>query len=165
MATKKFNANQYSAKWLRKQGYECESTEQTVRIPDNEAPRDATGRPSKWKMFKRDLFNFCDLIAIKYGETGTTYIQTTTAKNVNARLEKIAGIAVVRPIIKAGNHVHVHGWKELGGKGKPRSWHLTITEVTFDEDGLMQTKLLDAETIADPGTTERQSEMEFALEF
>lgn len=165
MATKKFNANQYSAKWLRKQGYQCESTEQTVRIPDNETPRDATGRPTKWKMFKRDLFNFCDLLAVKHGEPGTTYIQTTTAKNVNARLEKIAGIVVVRPIISSGNRVHVHGWKERGGRGKPRSWQLTITEVTFDEDGLMQTKTINNETIDDPGTQEKQQEMEFASEF
>ena len=165
MAAKRFSANQYSAKWLRKQGYQCESTEQTVRAPDLEAPKDANGRPTKWKVWKRDLFNFCDLLAVKYGENGTTYIQTTTAKNVNARLEKIAGLAVVRAIVKAGNRVHVHGWKECGGRGKPKSWQLTITDVTFDEDGIMETKTIDSVSFADPGTKETQAEMEFFQTF
>lgn len=165
MAVKRFSANQYSAKWLRKQGYQCESTEQTVRAPDMEAPRDPSGKPSKWKVWKRDLFNFCDLLAVKHGEHGITFVQTTTSNHVEERLQKIAGIPVVRAIIGAGNRVHVHGWKQCGGKGKPKSWQMKITQVTFDEDGIMETKVLDSVNIGDPLTTEKQAEMEFAAEF
>lgn len=161
---KRFNANQYSAEWLRKQGFQCESTEQTVRIPEKGGPVDGQGKPLKWTMFKRDLFNFCDLICVKIGQMGTTYVQTTTAENVNKRLEKIAGLVVVRAIVGSGNRVHVHGWKAVK-RGGVRSWQLTITNVTFDEDGLLQTEILNTESVLELGEERNQTEMDFANDF
>ena len=142
-----FSATQYSMAWLRKNGYSVDKTEQTVRWPN-------PAFPGTFKIVKKDLFGFCDIAAVKSGEPGTTYVQTTSDEgggHSGARVEKIAGIPVAYIILRAGNRIHVHGWSKRGPRGKPKFWKLKRIEITLDSEGMMQTKIL-------PGTEEQEEE-------
>lgn len=147
---KRFNAQTYSTKYLKDHGYAVQNVEQTIRHPSKNTRRDERGRPLDWEMFKRDLWNFADLIAVKIGESGCLFVQTTTHENAEARMQKIAGIVEVRTILQAGNRIHVHGWKQTGGKkGVPKKRHLVVNQITFDEDGLMEVETLDSTSITE----------------
>jgi len=137
---KPFSATQYSMKYLRRQGLTVEKTEQTVRAPDPVIP-------NKWKTWKRDLFNFSDIVGVHPEHKGTLYVQTTTTDHQADRIHKIAGLAVVQLLIKAGNRIHVHGWGKKGPRGGRKVWQVTVTEIGFDQDGLLTTKIVDSETL------------------
>ena len=186
---KRFSASQFSIKFLKQQGYCVQNVEQTVRWPKKGAkidvrdvfkqlqdPCDHRGdglccevcaisiinayADDGWEMHKRDLWNFADLVAVKIGEQGTLYIQTTTADHAQDRIQKIAGIVEARTILAGGNRIHVHGWKQKGGKnGVPKSYSVTVTQVSFDQDGLMETKVLPGETFSE---STNQSVMDFS---
>ncbi|HEX5433529.1 MAG TPA: hypothetical protein VFY05_04775 [Candidatus Angelobacter sp.] len=162
METKKrFNASQASGKFLKSQGYAVQNVEQTIRWPKKNGRRDEHGRPLEWEMVKKDLWGFADLVAVKIGEKGTIYIQTTTADHAQDRIQKIAGIVEARTILDGGNRIHVHAWKQKGGNGKPKSRHLTVTGIKFDEDGILETEELYSGAFSE--SRESQEEMDFRL--
>jgi hypothetical protein len=89
-----------SLELLRERGYEPWVVEQTVRAGP--------------LVFKRDLFNAWDVFAV--GKTPETrgqlvLVQTTSASNINARLDKIAANAFVPLLREAGIRLLVHGWR------------------------------------------------------
>lgn len=101
--------------------------------------RDKGGIANKtehWNHFankRQDLFNFADLIAILPDKKGTTYIQCTTGDNFSARRKKILANPYVRPIIKAGNHVEVFGWRKVGPRGKRKIYEARIDKITMED--------------------------------
>ena len=137
---KPFSATQYSMRYLRKQGFEVWKTEQTVRAPNPVVP-------GTFKIWKRDLFNFADLVAIRETTRGTLYVQTTTVSHQADRIAKVANLPVVQTIVKSGNFVHVHGWAKKGPRGGRKVWQLTVTEIGFDQDGMLTEKILDTEAL------------------
>ena len=83
---------QRSLAHLRKEGY-------TVTITEH------------WNAFARrrvDLWGFCDLLALKPGET--LCVQTTSLSNMSARVNKIAEHENTPKLRDAGWQIHVHGW-------------------------------------------------------
>lgn len=107
---------------LRRHGYIAAVTEQNVHIPDRE-------HPGKTVMFKRDLWNLADLVAVREDEQGTTYVQTTTTAHQADRIAKVQGLDVARVLLKSGNQIHVHGWMKSRKTGR---WTVTVTRIVFD---------------------------------
>lgn len=63
---------------------------------------------------RNDLFGFVDVLALK-GDT-TLAVQTTSAKNVSARIHKIAESPLVAAVREAGWAIFVHGWEKRKGR-------------------------------------------------
>lgn len=83
---------QLSLRYLRAEGYTCEVTE----------------RWNAHARIRQDLFGFVDILALRGAET--LAVQTTTAKNLMARVHKIAESDTVAAVREAGWTIHVHGW-------------------------------------------------------
>jgi len=98
---------QLSKRELEKQGYLVEITE-------------------RWNAFARkrkDLFDFIDLLAIKENEI--LGIQTTSASNISARVNKILEHENFKLVQASGIKVVVHGWK----KNNSNRWEVKIKEM------------------------------------
>jgi carbonic anhydrase len=91
-----------SMAWLREQGYHAELVEQTKRV----------GVPGKMKVWKVDLWNFIDLLAIRRGEV--LGVQVTSWTNVAARVRKITESPLLPLVREAGVRIVVHGWHADG---------------------------------------------------
>ncbi len=79
---------------------------------------------------RKDVWGFGDLLACRVGEIGCTLIQTTTKSNMQARVQKIVGIAEAGIFLAAGNRIVVHGWSKKGAKGKRKVWVCDELSVT-----------------------------------
>jgi len=104
----KMTPTQLSLKLLREQGY-------TVDITEHWNPFSRT---------RRDLFNFCDIMALRDKEI--VFVQTTTATNALARCKKIANSEAIGAVRKAGITVLVHGWF----KNKSNKWECKVRDVS-----------------------------------
>lgn len=96
----KFRASAESKRWLNSLGWTTWNVEQ--QIPGT--------------FFKRDLFNFGDLLAMKPGD-GIMIVQTTTSPNMQARIDKINNNEHAVEWLLSGGLIQVHGWKRGKGKG------------------------------------------------
>ena len=69
-----------------------------------------------------DLWGFCDVTVVHPLYSGTVYIQTTSAPNLQARVKKLTGTQEVaenvRRILQAGNTVLVEGWAKRMKAGR-----------------------------------------------
>jgi hypothetical protein len=115
------SAHTMSIKWMREDaGWQIANAEQTIRYPDKE-------NPGKWKIFKRDLFNIADYVAVDpTGKIkGTIYVQMTIGMNNKAmRTAKIEASEYTRGILKSGNTIELHIWRKMGPRGKQKIWKL-----------------------------------------
>ena len=96
---------QRSLRLLRKEGYVVQVVE-------------------RWNAFarkRRDLFGFLDLIGI-HDEHGIVGVQTTTAKNMAARISKIRGEPMAEAWLRAGGKIEVHGWRRSKPGSRRREW-------------------------------------------
>jgi hypothetical protein len=176
-----------SLMFLRKRGFDAAVVEQTVHFPDKKAPTvDYRARALLTKvlqiygvegitmklpalaaiqeelnpilaMFKRDLFNFCDILAVRPDLPGTLYVQTTTRDNQAARLKKMIECEELPAVIQAGNTVQVHGWAQVGPKGTRKLWKVSVHRVGFVNNSLVPVLLEDTELekiMGDPAGSE-----------
>lgn len=82
-----------------------------------------------WNSFARcrqDLFGFIDIVAVSAEYTGVAGVQTTSKKNMGARILKIKKDPVSKVWIAGGNRLFVHGWEKL----KNGRYELTKYEIT-----------------------------------
>lgn len=106
----KTSPTQRSLKLLRDDGYYAEIVEH-------------------WNTFSRrrnDMFGFADIFCIHEKTGDTKVVQTTSASNMSARINKIAGhenLAIVR---KAGFGIEVHGWR----KSREGKWICRVEDVS-----------------------------------
>lgn len=123
MPAKKKNTknSQRSADYMRKLGWQVGFVEQTIRMPNRE-------KFGEWTMFKRDLWNCFDLIAVHPVTKETCGVQTTTRSNQASRVQKIRETHEADVCLRAGWKIYVHGWKQL----KTGRWEVAITELTQD---------------------------------
>lgn len=111
-----------SLDYLRKQGFHAGVVEQNVRYPEK-----INGRPTgKMIMFKRDLFGWCDIIAVRPSGKGTVYVQTTSRANQSSRLKKIIASKEAIDVLLAGNTILVHGWAQVGARGERKTWQVSV---------------------------------------
>jgi hypothetical protein len=73
---------------------------------------------------RKDMWGFCDVICLGDGEI--IAVQTTSATNVAARINKIAEHENTPAVRKAGIRILVHGWK----KGKNGRYTLREVDVS-----------------------------------
>lgn len=84
----------------------------------------------KWNPYARvrqDLFGAIDIVAIKPGLM-TLGVQTTTAGNMSARVQKLNDLETVRVLKQTGHwKVIVHGWRRP--TKRRRQWTLREQEL------------------------------------
>lgn len=88
------------------------------------------GITEHWNSFikqRKDLFGWCDLVAIKEGTTGILGVQTTSGSNHAARRTKILSIPAARLWVACGNRIWVMSWK------KTRKWEPWIEQIEIGE--------------------------------
>lgn len=105
-----------SRKHLEADGWYVETVEQNVR---------AGG-----KTWKKDLFGFGDLLAIRRGEV--LLVQTTSSTNMAARITKITESPLLAKVREAGIGIVVHGWaNRVVKRGEPkREWTLRVEDLS-----------------------------------
>ena len=123
---KPVSATQKSLKWLREQGYTAWVVEQNVHFFNKETKR--------MEMFKRDAWNIADIIAIRAGEAGTLYVQTTTTGHGADRVAKIKANPVASLLLQTGNRIHVHGWALRGKRGARKLWEMKTYDLATDTE-------------------------------
>jgi hypothetical protein len=124
------SAQTLTNKRLRDCGWIVGKTEQDMRIPDKTIP-------GGYKIFKRDLFGFADLVAVHPDSPGTLYVQTTVnlGSHKTERLEKIEASSATIPLLKAGNQVEFWGWRKIGPRGKRKTWQVSRWRAVLGEQG------------------------------
>ena len=89
---------QRSLEYLREQGYHCAVVE----------------RWNPWTKQRRDLWTWCDILAIRRGEVLAVQV---TSSGVLSRIKKIQESDTIAHVREAGIRVEVHGWtKRVNGK-------------------------------------------------
>ena len=116
MATKKkFAANNESRKALEDSGWTVGTVEQTVRA----------GK----LVFKRDLFNFVDLVCIS-PTRGVMFVQSTAGGNMSARVAKTKENPIHAIALAAGIRIQIHDWVKRAGQKERECRVLEITKTT-----------------------------------
>ncbi len=93
----------------------------------------------RWCHFSRrrkDLFGFCDIIAIHHDDM--LAIQTTSGSNVSARMEKIKfNPNVVHWLYTSAKNrrLVIQGWAKRGPRGKRKVWSCREVEVVLGPTG------------------------------
>lgn len=107
---------QLSREHLEADGYHVEVVEQNIR----------TGKC----VFKRDLWGWGDLLAIRRGEV--LAVQTTSDANLSARVRKIEDSPLLPRVREAGIRIVVHGWKAMPAKvgAKAGEWRLREVDLS-----------------------------------
>jgi len=86
-----------------------------------------------WNAFahvRQDLFGFADLVVLRPGEyNGILAVQTTSAKNINARETKIRTLDAAKAWLASGNQIIVEGWSKKGPRGGKKVWTRTEKEI------------------------------------
>jgi vacuolar-type H+-ATPase subunit F/Vma7 len=98
---------QRTLKHLRDEGYRAEVVE----------------RWNPHARVRHDLFNVIDVLALN--ESEVVAVQTTTASNMKARIDKISESDILPLLIKLEWRVIVHGWKK---NTKTNRWELKLFE-------------------------------------
>lgn len=95
-----------------------------------------------WHSFahiRRDLFNMCDLVAIKDGQSGVLGVQAC-GEDVQSHVDKLlkgytdSKGKVIEPNIylpiwlRAGNDFFIWAWRKRGERGKRKTWQLRMIE-------------------------------------
>ena len=104
----KISPTQLSLAMLREDGWFCWITEHY----------------NYYAKIRQDLWGFVDIIALKPGQI--LGVQTTTATNMSARINKIADHENVGKVRDANIMIHVHGWHQDDKK----KWHCKVKDVS-----------------------------------
>lgn len=83
---------------------------------------------------RQDLFGFIDIVALHPDRQGLLGVQTTTADNMNKRVEKALQIDACKLWLACGNRVEFHGWKKVAGR-----WTLAACEFVVGSEGQILT--------------------------
>ena len=88
---------------------------------------------NQWARVRKDLFGFIDVLAIR-GDY-IIAVQTTSASNVSARIQKIRNSPeAVKWLACSTRKIWVHGWAKRGAKGKRKMWACREIEVLADRE-------------------------------
>lgn len=84
-----------------------------------------------WSPFAKrriDLFNCIDIVAVKEG-VGIIGVQTTSADNHSARMNKARETPAIAEWLRAGARFEVWSWGVKGARGKRKLWTLRREEL------------------------------------
>ena len=108
----KTSPTQRSLKLLRDDGWTCAITEH-------------------WNQFahiRQDLFGFCDILCMS-PTRGFMAVQTTSATNFSARVNKINAEPRAAIFRASGGKIVVHGWAKTGPRGKAKHWTCRVIAI------------------------------------
>lgn len=97
---------QRSLKFLRDNGYLAEVVERWIPGAN----------------IRKDLWGWCDILALS-PDRNILAVQTTTKKNMSARIQKISDSETVSAVREAGIAINVHGWEKRAGR-----WQLSVKD-------------------------------------
>jgi hypothetical protein len=126
-----------STKFLRDRGYRVANVEKWISFPDK-----ATGRTVR---MRQDAFGAFDLVCVNPEHVGTLYVQTTTRANQAARRNKILLSPDAPDVLRSGNRIHVHGWAQVGERGKRKIWEVFVFEAKLENGKVNFYPLLEEE--------------------
>jgi len=89
----------------------------------------------RWNSFahiRQDLFGWIDIVAVHPERPGVLGVQTTTAANAMARLEKAQGNPALLAWLKGGSPLAIHGWAKRGPRGQPKVWTVKVIDLNVD---------------------------------
>jgi hypothetical protein len=112
----KNSPTQKSLKFMRDKGYQSAVVE-------------------RWNAFagiRQDLFGWIDLVCVHPEKTGVVGVQTTTGKNVAARLEKARGNGALVAWLLAGGKLYVHGWRKAEGRWQVSEREVLLRDILSD---------------------------------
>lgn len=117
-------------RWLRSQDWLAESTERWVarRAFKPATPGAKPGAPG----VRKDLFGFCDILAVKLCEHGVLFVQTTSRPEIGRRLAKVKRRRAAYLAVLAGNQVWVVGWRKEKDGGR-ELWVPKVVELTIED--------------------------------
>lgn len=98
---------------------------------------------NQWIMQRRDLYNMCDLVAIRHDRSGVMGIQCCgedVGSHVTKLLEgytdgkgKVWGKNEYLPVwLSAGNTFFIWAWRKRGARGERKTWKLREIEFLLD---------------------------------
>jgi|SRR5277367_6459308 len=128
MSGRKTSTTPRSTKWLRERGYIVATVEQWITFPDR-----ATGKTIRTR---RDCFGFADLLACNPEKHGALLVQTTTRTHQSSRRNKILISIDALTWLQAGNAIHVHGWAQVGERGKRKLWEVSVFEAKVEKGAI-----------------------------
>lgn len=104
---------------FRNEGWFIDVSEKWIRSP---------GMPGGG--YRKDLFGFMDMVAMKPGE-GIMAIQATSGANTSSRINKIKREChlAARAWLEAGGRIQVWGWKYYLKEKEGLHWRSKVTEV------------------------------------
>ncbi len=95
---------------------------------------------NSFSKMRHDLFGFVDVLCVR--DDLLLAVQTTTGANVSARLEKISLLpSVVNWLSNPACRIVIHGWRQVGARGKRKLWDCRVVEVILNETGCPVMKL------------------------
>lgn len=87
----------------------------------------------RWNPFanvRQDLFGWVDIVAVHPKIPGILGVQTTTYKNLSARLAKAAGNEALVAWVLAAGRLEAHGWVKRKGHWQCEKRAITVEHLT-----------------------------------
>ena len=112
-------------KYLRKQGYLCESVEKWIPVAN----------------IRRDLFGFADVIAIDDAKPHLL-VQTTDITSISKRLKKAMALPALLRWLRSNGAFEVHGWRPRDGSLTPERRVVTLEDLPMGDLPPVPKKLL-----------------------
>jgi hypothetical protein len=122
--------------WLWARGYLVGDVEQAKWLPVGEEECEACGNP-ELRFWRKDLFGFGDLVAIKADEP-TILVQSSADAGVAIRLKASAEF---ERYLRSDRLAHLHTWSRP--VGSRRLWLLRRYNVVLSSSGLEATRMLE----------------------
>jgi hypothetical protein len=72
-------------------------------------------------------------------------VQTTSRGHESSRRNKILASPDAANILQAGNRIHVHGWGQVGERGKRKLWEVFVFEAKLEHGKVNFYPLLEEE--------------------
>lgn len=101
---------------------------------------------------RKDLFGFCDVVALSGSQFGIIAVQATSDSNVAARVAKIAAEcgAQAEAWLRSGGSIWVMGWKKKGVRWTPRVMEIRLPSSASTGSAKLTSSLRDVSQLAAP---------------
>lgn len=143
--------------YLLEQGYAVDTVERWITFPDQKAAKCPVCQRGKEIRTRQDCFGCIDLIAAKADVPGVLFVQTTDYSNQSKRVKKTQFADATKILLKAGNRVEIHAWRQVPDKPGGR-WKLRVVGLYLDDFGDVAARVLLDEAQAEQTTIKDETE-------
>ena len=96
-----------------------------AHLRDNGFIAEVVEKYNSFSRTRKDLWGWCDILALNPVDATILAVQTTTTSNMKARIQKITDSETVASVRKCGIEIHVHGWSKKKGR-----WQLRVADIS-----------------------------------